>query len=493
MRSQKLQPSNSLENVVKFTTKLQKFLIFLLPACLFLASYPQISLGGNDSMNLELSIPEIWLVFFSVASLFKLPQIWRKYRKLFLRTAIFPLYAVLSVCWSANHLRGLLTAGLLILLWYSVWNVVLVLLDAEKIYRDKLQTVFLSTTVIFAVVCWLQCILDVFGAGRETSLLCLGCTSESFGFPHPNGLTLEPQFMGNLLIAPTFYTFNLYLKRHQKKYLALFAFLTSTLFLTFSRGAIYAFGVAFVARLVVEYTQTRQVQRSTGSRTAGKSKFGYSLLTIPVIILSFAFTLTMQGVFAELGPTSTDFVSATTGAVHQLSLGKIDLRPERNATPENEPQDTDTSAIDVSSAEQLPAQATTHSLPVFDGYVAESTNVRVDLTNKALDVWDDSPKNSVFGTGLGSAGTALYQKFPDEMGTSKEIVQNEYASLLLELGLLGYTCLFISIVPFIKISAIELSYLITLCFFSGLPNAFHVYLFPPLVRTPETEDAKNTN
>ncbi len=70
------------------------------------------------------------------------------------------------------------------------------------------------------------------------------------------------------------------------------------------------------------------------------------------------------------------------------------------------------------------------------------------------------------------------------MGTSKEIVQNEYASVLLELGLVGYLFLFLTLLPFIKkLSSLELSYLLTLFFFSGLPNAFHVYLFPPLLRT----------
>ena len=490
MRSQKTNLGSSPKNVVKFTTKMQKFLIFLLPASLFLASYPQITIGSTDSMNLEVSIPEIWLVLFSVVSLSKLPTIWRKYRRLFLQTAIFPLYALVSVLWSTNPLRGLLTAGLLALLWYSVWNIVLVLLESEHIYREKLKTVLLSTTVIFAVVCWLQCLLDVFGANRETSLLCLGCTSESFGFPHPNGLTLEPQFMGNLLLAPTFYAFNLYLKNHQKRYLVLFAFFSATLFLTFSRGAIYAFGVAFIARLVVEYIQTRRKQQPTGNRTDQKSKFGYSLLTIPAIILSFVFTLAMQGVFAELAPTSATFVSATTSSIHQLSLGKIDLRPEELKNPASEtteepkapqePQDSQESQTEPTIS------ASDSTQPIFSGYVAESTDVRVDLTNKALDVWNDSPQNAVFGTGFGAAGTALYQKFPEEMGTSKEIVQNEYASLLLELGIFGYLYLFISLFPFLKkISVIELAYLVTLFFFSGLPNAFHVYLFPPLIRTPE--------
>lgn len=534
------------KTVVKFTTKLREFLIFLLPASLFLASYPQISLGSTESMNLEISIPELWLVFFSAASLSNLPKLLSKTplealdatqkpseivkksskllkflpktrRGLFLWTAIFPLYATISLLWTANFLRGLLTVGLLWLLWFSIWSLVLTLKTANPLYRAKLQTVFLATSAIFAGVCWLQCLLDVFGASSETSLLCEGCVSASFGFPHPNGLTLEPQFMGNLLLAPTFYAFNLYLKSAKLKksktlpefsfaplvvsarpwcYLLLFAFFAATLFLTFSRGAIYAFAVAFVARLVADLIQTR---------TSQKSKFGSSLLTIPIIILSFVFTLAMQGVFAELGPTSTDFVSATTSSIHQLSLGKIDLRP--NSEQSNQ-QDQAANQLELpdqfgrqtqldqqstapssdqpaQTPDDSPTQSAQASAPTFSGYVAESTDIRVSLTNQALDVWRESPENALFGTGFGSAGTELYKANPD-LGTSKEIVQNEYASILLELGVLGYLCLALTLLPFLrKMSALELSYLLTLFFFSGLPNAFHVYLFPPLLRTPE--------
>lgn len=613
-------------NVVKNTTfsqksrplrrfsaqKLREFLIFLLPACLFMSSYPQITFGETDSMYLELSLPEIWLVLFSVASLSNLPQIWRdkRLRKLFLVTAIFPVYALISLLWSSNPLRGLLTAGVLTLIWFSVWNIVLTLKNSGKsqstdvlsasgsaatvgksqpanltsrpsglslnagaspnlLYRNKLQTVILATSVIFAAICWLQCLLDLFGAGRDTSLLCLGCTSESFGFPHPNGLTLEPQFMGNLLLAPAFYTLNLYLKardlsrvetsfsplniKHSPaSYLALFAFFSATLFLTFSRGAIYAFVVAFVARIIVETVRRAQaskqaLRQSQISRQASERfqaskqitnkvkrfQFGPSLLTILTLILSFVFTLSMQGVFAEFGPTSDTFISATTKSIHHLSLGKLDFRPEelKNSSqsdpiPVNSSSDTSNPASASSSSdifdldnastsvpsEPLEPSASTSDLQtsktaIFSGYVAESTDIRTDLTEKALDIWGGSPENAVFGTGFGSAGQELYANFP-ETGTSKEIVQNEYTSLLLELGSVGYLCLFISLSPFLKatflsaknsfsenrktmssaqagaLTSLEFAYLLTLCFFSGLPNALHIYLFPPLLRTP---------
>ena len=478
-------------NSPSISQKIREFLLFLLPACLFLSAYPQIPLGATPSMNLEVSLPELWLIFFSVASLLNLPKIWREHKKLFLATATFPLYALLSLLWSANFLRGLLTAGLLILLWYAIWNVVLTLKSAPKIYFEKLKTVFLVTSVVFASVCWFQCFLDLLGVSRETSLLCLGCTSSAFGFPHPNGLTLEPQFMGNLLLAPALFSLELYLKNHKKRHLTLFFFFSATLFLTFSRGAIYAFAAAFIVRLAIEFIFLRK-RSQINTRTPKKSQFGYSLLTITVIILSFIFTLATQGVFATLGPTSDNFLTATTKSLHQLSLGKLDFRPEELksipiATPD--PIEETPESAEAST----PAETTQSASPqtsIFSGYVTESTAVRIDLTNKALDLWNDSPENLIFGTGLGSAGTRLYEKFP-EFGTPKEIVQNQYASLLLELGLFGYLCLAASLFFVLKnlrpraAFVLELSYLLTLFFFSGLPNALHIYLFPPLLHSKD--------
>lgn len=134
---------------------------------------------------------------------------------------------------------------------------------------------------------------------------------------------------------------------------------------------------------------------------------------------------------------------------------------------------------------------------MFNGYVAVSTDIRVRLTRYALETWRSNPVYTFFGTGLGSAGTVLYQHYP-ELGSPKEIVQNEYASLLLETGVMGYFMLAISGITLIQILrqkrlgtslslphiywfALVLAYAITICFFSGLPNALHIYLLIPLI------------
>jgi O-antigen ligase len=91
--------------------------------------------------------------------------------------------------------------------------------------------------------------------------------------------------------------------------------------------------------------------------------------------------------------------------------------------------------------------------------------------------------------GLGGAGFALYNN-----GLSpapKEIVQNEYASLLLETGLVGASLFVLSLVlvigviwkNFARVVLIGLlaAYGVSLMFFSGLPNGLHIVLFPMII------------
>ena len=76
----------------------------------------------------------------------------------------------------------------------------------------------------------------------------------------------------------------------------------------------------------------------------------------------------------------------------------------------------------------------------------------------------------------------------------KEIIQNQYLSLLLETGLLGLLFAALVVVYVIYIvkktfSAPErlllfsalLSFALSLNFFAGLPNALHLYLFPVIL------------
>lgn len=419
-------------------------------------------------------------------------------RKFFL-FALFPLYATLSIFWSANPTRAILTAGVLWLTFFAIFAVIYLtpLLDpAESLCKKLLFSFFLSSALV-CLFCWIQCILDVMNVPRDITLLCPGCTYRTFGFPHPSGFAIEPQFMGNLLLAPTL--LSLYLlafkrTRLTKKQilvcLVLSILFSSTLFLTLSRGAIYAYAVALLILFIFALVRHQ--------------KWPY-LIAIPV--LTFFTTLTAQGIFSAVSPTSDTFISGTTKIIHQLSLGIIDLRPKSTPAPETPPVDDGYDGVD-----HLGAADNSAGESQFDGYIPESTNTRLKLNSVALDTWLSSPYYLFFGVGLGGAGVAMSAAFPENAYAAPDaIVQNEAVSLLLELGLVGIALVLLifalafvpgkylkflqlspketsaeassfwqlSILPFFL--ALIVAYLITLNFFSGLPNALQIYLIPPLI------------
>ena len=496
-------------------------LIYLLPAVLFCSYYPLISLGSDRCMNFELSLPLIWLVLFDATLLlafilldherrrsrprsraaarkqsfwgFNFPGLTDRQFFLF---SLFPFFATASILWSANPLRALLTASLIWLVFFAIFALLHLLpaLGPPFRFRTKFLTAFFISTAVICALCWLQSFLDLAGLSRDQTLLCLGCTYHSFGFPHPSGLAIEPQFMGNLLLAPTLTALYLLvfhhprhsssartqknpsftLSRRQFRLVLAAAYLFSaTLFLTFSRGAIYAYAVALVALAIFALV---------------RHTFRPSLLLIP--IATFLAVLGVQGTFAALSPTSETFLTGVTKSIHHLSLGLIDLRPTASdPTPEiSDPAEN-------SEAPETTPDFSTDA--IFDGYVPESTNVRLSLSSTALRTWIHSPWTIFFGVGLGGAGTAMHSLYPDLVTSPKEIVQNQFTSLLLELGLIGvFLLVFAFYLAFCSrygrprlrshpalplLVALLLAYLVTLNFFAGLPNALHIYLLPPLL------------
>lgn len=504
-------------------SRLRRFifaLIYLLPAALFCSYYPLISLGSDRSMNFELSLPLIWLVLFDATLLLAFILLDRERRRSrphsraaarkqslwgfnfpgltdrqFFLFSLFPFFATASILWSANPLRALLTAGLIWLVFFAIFALLHLLpaLGLPFRFRTKFLTAFFISTAAICALCWLQSFLDLAGLSRDQTLLCLGCTYHSFGFPHPSGLAIEPQFMGNLLLAPTLTALYLLVFHHPRHsssartqknpsftlsrrqfrlVLAAACLFSATLFLTFSRGAIYAYAVALVALAIFALV---------------RHTFRPSLLLIP--IATFLAVLGVQGAFAALSPTSETFLTGVTKSIHHLSLGLIDLRPTASDPPEiSDP------AANSEAPETTPDSSTD---AIFDGYVPESTNVRLSLSSTALRTWAHSPWTIFFGVGLGGAGTAMHSLYPDLVTSPKEIVQNQFISLLLELGLTGVLLLVFAFYlafcsrygrPHLRshpalplLVALLLAYLVTLNFFAGLPNALHIYLLPPLL------------
>ena len=433
--------------------KFYRILLYILPAVLYFSYYPVISLGTNESMHFELSLPLIWLAVFDVTALVLLIQknllkeIFNKWQLL-----LFPIFATLTLIWSANRVRGVLTVGILWLLYFAAISFYLLRGECkDKKFWKNLWRVFIGSSLVAVAWCVVQCILDVMGVPMEGSLMCIGCTSTTFGFPHPNGFAIEPQFMGNLLLAPAIMCGVQMFKN--KKMMVLFFIFACGVFLTFSRGAIYALIVAMIFFTVMKIVQTKKWRE---------------VLVWPVIILAFIFTLNVQGILAAVSPTNDTYFSGIAKVLNHLSLGIIDIRNK-------------------GSSNAGATDGTTES--TFDGYVEDSTNVRMALTGAALKTWTKDFKTIVLGVGMGGAGQAMYEAGSTDW--PKEIVQNEYASLLLETGLIGISLVIYTAVLVLKAlkksANLEMNltlifgYGITLLFFAWLPNVLHIYIIPAVL------------
>jgi len=463
--------------------KLYRLFLYILPLVLCFSYFPVISLGSNETMNFELSLPLLWLVVFDILGFF---MVCAKYRAKFFSKIfgsflwwLFPFFATFSIAWSLNPLRGLLTAGVMWLLLFAV----LWFFELRENLNDSFWKIFwrwfFGAALFSCIWCVVQCILDVAGVPQETSLLCDGCVYAMFGFPHPNGFSIEPQFMGNLLIAPIFVSVYFYFKNKNIKYLVLAFIFGSTLFLTFSRGAIYAVvaGLIFLFSFVV----------SQAKKTEMKKAFFSSLKVLAVFVVSFIFALNLQGIFAAVSPTSDTYVDGVAKVLNHLSLGLVDVRSGGEKVSEGSGETGEGEPVNDSPVEN-PQEHVENS--AFDGYVAESTDTRIRLARAALDVWKKDFRTVAFGVGFGGAGQALYDN-----GLSpapKEIVQNEYAELLLETGVVGISLFGVIVILAIRIAlknrkyaglvlALLIAYGITFLFFSGLPNALQIVLLPGLL------------
>ena len=485
---------------MKKLSKFFKLLVIIAPFLLFFSYFPIISLGATGSMNFELSLPLLWLVLFDVVAVILMLRkkllfcdIKKKWMWL-----LFPLWLSATVFWSLNFIRGLLVVGILWLLYfagYAVWSL-RNLFDVE--FRRKF---------------W----YGLVGVSKEYSLMCEGCTYGMFGFPHPNGFAIEPQFMGNLLLAPAIIAAWLFSKKQNSVNLerkpsrgdnfynrsvgahtkfqfrdllrdccknhsgsgflcskfTLFCFfiIVTTLFLTFSRGAVYSLVVGLVFMTGFVLVREKKMRKNIAKRVG---------LVWGVVVLSFLLALNLQGLMAEVSPTNDTYKTGVAKVLNHLSLGVIDIReekpvPEETYAPESENTEMDGDSLPEKSA--------------FDGYVTESTDTRVRLTGAALEVWSKDFITMLFGVGLGGAGQALYVN--GLTSSPKEIVQNQYASLLLETGIVGVVLMILSLILIIRtvirsqlsggILALVVAYLISLCFFAGLPNALHIYLLPVML------------
>ena len=524
----------SLGSVTSSLSKIQQIMLLCLPFCLFFSYHPIISIFSTSTTNFELSIPLLWLLVFAILSLpknFRLyinslrvvikakshtnraprPSSHHKTDKLyphFLRlfTLIYPFFVTINSIGSPNFLRAILISGVI---WCICLSLLTILQNISQ-YKNQIGKSFnknlLIASTLASAFCWLQSILDIAGVPRETTFLCKGCTSTVFGFPHPNGFAIEPQFMANLLLAPIFLSLFYLLerpKKHSNKLnsdpypasrlghflrLSLPLFLVATLYLTLSRGAIFSFWVSVFVLFI--YQIVKLIKQESCRR---EILFRQPLIFSAVVFLPLFFTLSAQGLFTELGPTSHTFFDGVSTSVSQLSLGRINLAKVFHETNENN-KTHESNNLHLSDL-NTDAAASVQKAPQFTSYIEESTNIRLNLNHLAISSWRTSPRRMLTGVGLGAAGLTLYQEFP-ELGSPKEIIQNEYLAILYEQGICGVIMIICVAILFVltyklhnknheKISiygrVLALSFALTLCFFSGLPNALHIYLLTSLL------------
>ena len=457
--------------------KISHGLVLCLPAILFLSNFPLLQFGENSSMHFKLNLPLLLLGLFSLLSV----KTAVSYFKAHLKTPLlgFPIVLMISCLTSINPIRALFTFLVVSCLAISIiaLSEFFHQMPAPKKpqFLNQLKRIFLTSSAIISLFCVLQLLTDALGLSNAITRICSNCTTQIFGFPHANGLAIEPQFMGSLLISPLFFALNSLLenknKKSQIKLTLVVILIFMALLLTLSRGAIFSVTVALFLLLIFLKSLKKTL------KIAG-------LTTISVIL-----ALVFQGSLATVGPTNTSFEQAVSTAVNQLTLGKIALVDNQaQSKPENNSESIKNSTENPTELTKDPAENPTKDpTPRFTGYVAESTDRRFELATFALKITTAHPTNTLFGTGLGSAGTEMYVHFPKQQGQEKEIVQNQYLETILEIGIIGLILLILSLVTFIKLSGFKfepytvatlLAFAISLCFFSGYPNALHIYLLP---------------
>ena len=529
--------SKSLGLVTSSLSKIQQIMLLCLPFCLFFSYHPVIPIFSTSTTNFELSIPLLWLLIFAILSL---PEKFRLYiysLKIVIKTKslvnkaphppsrhqtdklyphflrlfslIYPFFVTVNSIGSPNFLRAILTSGVIWCICLSLLTILQNISQYKTQIGKSVNKNLLIAGILASAFCWLQSILDIAGAPREATFLCKGCTSTVFGFPHPNGFAIESQFMANLLLAPIFLSLFYLLegpKNHSNKLnsdpypasklghflrFGLPLFLIATLYLTLSRGAIFSFWVSVFVLFI--YQIVKLIKQKSCKR---EILFRQPLIFSAVVFLPLFFTLSAQGLFTELGPTSHTFFDGVSTSVSQLSLGRIDLAKVFHETNENNNshESHESNKLHLSDL-NTDAAASVQKAPQFTSYIEESTNIRLNLNRLALSSWRTPLRRMLAGVGLGAAGLTLYQEFP-ELGSPKEIIQNEYLAILYEQGICGVIMIICTAILFVltyklhnknheKTSiygcVLALSFALTLCFFSGLPNALHIYLLTPLL------------
>lgn len=432
--------------------------VFLLaPVAVWFSYAPNFHIMRFSSTNIEVSITLLYLCVFMLSGM---TSVWRTRKQLFKHPAVWlgailVMWQLTSLFWTVNVTRGLLQVGVWCVLW-CCFLVVFSMQHARRVISIATRLLIISATGV-SILAILQV---VYGAWTDWGL-CAGCLARGFGFVRPSVFAIEPQFLGSLLILPTVLALHRLLRGLASRLeIASLLLMIMALYLTLSRGALFAIAAAVV---VLSFITWRH--------------YAVSLQRVLTVILT-VFTvgcsagMAWHGLFTELNPRVSDgWYDAVAKSVNHLTLGKVSL-PKAARLP----------ADDTSQAPPEKIEPAAPQRALFDGYVQRSTDERTTLNTRAIHTWSQDPLTVMRGVGVGGAGRAMYQ-FDRSAGWEFEIVQNEYLSVLLELGVIGLMLFLAGIIgvfwavhrePWMW--AVLAGFLVQWNFFSGLPNALHIYL-----------------
>jgi len=433
----------------KFLTKIQSlgltksewYLLFS-PIFIWLSYLPLLHFSKVSGANVELSLLEIYLVGLVIINL---PNIFRnlnslRQNKIVWLTGLVVILSTLSLFWTSNLSRGLLTLGVEFVLFG-------VFLSFLSMKRFKLLMPYLIQIYIFSAVImsFLALIQVIYGTWIDFGL-CRGCLAAGFGFVRPSLFTAEPQFLGSLLIAPILIlAYRLSARKWDVFGVVSLSITSLALYLTLSRGAIYAVVIGLIVLAFISYSHIKKY-----------------LLVLVIILGSFILGMMVHATSAQFNPhIAGNFYDSISKSVNHLSMGLVSLPAPKISEP-------------ITVSEQPKA--------VFDGYVAKSTDERVNMTSLGLQTWTAQPKTVLIGVGIGGSGQSILD-YTGKISSSSEIIQNQYIEILLEKGIIGFV-LFGVIIGWLfyttrhkkVVWAILVAFLLQWNMFSGYPNALHAYL-----------------
>ncbi len=273
--------------------------------------------------------------------------------------------------------------------------------------RQSLIYVVLWSGIVFGSLALLQLIVATFDS-LALGTLCAGCSSQVFGFPRINLFAAEPQFFASSLL-PAFFASLFFIKNRWLSTWSLFL-TTLAISLTFSRGAF----AAIIGALIIFMTISLARRHNATVIAVAKR------LSIAVVAVIIGFGFLVGSATIRYHGTPHIAFNTTVSMLEHLTMGVISI-PQRVEPVPN------------TVAEVSP---TNNNSFTPEGLVEASSNDRLGAAQLALNAWNDTPKTTFFGVGMGNLGAYVRANI-DTAAPADLTVYIFYILVLSELGLVG--------------------------------------------------------